>query len=189
MIDNANVHVRIPALLRELKSSYGFDQFDDSPLHRTIQLFTEFVARGRRHEIDERLSEAHLYYVIALELVFGDKQSLQKSVADRVALITFSAKNQSFQEARGSIEKIYELRSKYVHAGIEITDALQLEEVRSICEHVFRCLLRLQAAHPDRASRTEQVLTGWLRELDYLVAGLAAGRHPNVSQLEEALVR
>ena len=62
LIDVAGIHERVPNLLKELRKSYGFERFDDSPLHRSIKLFADFVARGRRHEIDSRPNEALLHY-------------------------------------------------------------------------------------------------------------------------------
>ena len=188
LIDFANVHQRVPRLLKELKSSYNFDRFDDTPLHRTMKLFADFVARARRHEIDGRQSEALLHFVIALELVFGDRQAIQKNVAERVAVITFRENRRSFQEQRDWIDAIYDLRSKYVHAGTEIRDESHLDQLRGLCEQVFRCLLRLQEAHRERSSRGEEVLAGWRRELDYIAAGLTAGRPPSEAQLSEAFI-
>lgn len=96
LIDFAGIHERVPGLLKELRKSYGFERFDESPLHRSIKLFADFVARGRRHEIDSRPNEALLHYVIALELIFGERQAIQKSVSERVALITFRENGRSF---------------------------------------------------------------------------------------------
>jgi hypothetical protein len=146
LIDFANIHERVPALLKELKTSYGFERFDESPLHRSIKLFADFVARGRQHEIDSRPNEALLHYVIALELIFGERQAIQKSVSERVALITFRENGRSFVQQQDWIDTIYDVRSRYVHDGTELTDGLQLDQLRTLCEQVFRCLMRLQAA-------------------------------------------
>jgi hypothetical protein len=53
---------------------------------------------------------------------------------------------------------------------------------------VFRSLLRLQAAHPDRSSRGKETMTKWLHEVDYLAKGLIAGKQPTESQLNDAFV-
>src|SRR5260370_33014058 len=181
-IDFANIHERVPGLLKELKKSYGFERFDESPLHRSIKLFADFVARGRRHEIDGRPNEELLHYVIALELIFGERQAIQKNVSERVALITFRENARSFEQQRDWIDKIYEVRSRYVHDGTEITDELQLDQLRSLCEQVFRCLMRLQAGHSQGSSRGKEALTMWLHELDYLAKGMNPGRQPPSTQ-------
>lgn len=188
LVDLANAHKRIPRLLTELKQAYGFEHFDDTPLHRSIKLFADYVARARRHQIDGRLSESFLHFVIALELIFGDRQAIQKNVAERIALITFRENRRLFQEQRQWIDDIYDTRSKYVHAGREIGDAALLDQVRVLCEQVFRCLLRLQASLPERSTRGENALNIWLRNLDYLVAGIMAGIMPTEGQLSEAFI-
>lgn len=187
LIDFAGIHERVPSLLRELKESYHFERFDDSPLHRNIKLFADFVARGRRHEIDSHVNEALLHYVIALELIFGERRAIQTSVSERVALVTFRENHRSFTQQRDWLDTIYDLRSRYVHDGIEITDELQLDQLRCLCEQVFRCLMRLQAGDSQN-SKGEKTLTTWLHELDYLAKGLIAGKQPTDAQLAEAFI-
>jgi Apea-like HEPN len=174
--------------VKDLKESYAFEQFDDSPLHQSIKVFADFVARGRRHEIAGHLSEALLHYVIALELTFGERQAIQRSVSKRVALITHRQNGRSFTQQQEWIDAIYDLRSRYVHDGKEVTDEPQLQRLRILCEQVFRSLLRLQAAHPDRSSRGKETMTKWLHEVDYFAKGLIAGKQPTESQLHDAFV-
>ena len=68
------------------------------------------------------------------------------------------------------------------------TDRGPLAELRVVCEQVFRCLMRLQAAHAQRQSRDETALKSWLRELDYLAKGMIAGKEPSENQLHEAFI-
>jgi hypothetical protein len=188
LIDVAGIHERVPNLLKELRKSYGFERFDESPLHRSIKLFANFVARGRRHEVDSHPNEALLHYVIALELIFGERQAIQKSVSERVALITFRENNRSFAQQRDWIDAVYDIRSRYVHDGVELTDQLQLDQLRGLCEQVFRCLMRLQAGHSQPASKGKEILTMWLHELDYLAKGMIAGKQPTETQFVEAFI-
>lgn len=188
LIDFAGIHERVPSLLRELKESYRFERFDDSPLHRNIKLFADFVARGRRHEIDSHVNEALLHYVIALELIFGERHAIQTSVSERVALVTFRENHRSFTQQRDWLDTIYDLRSRYVHDGIEITDELQLDQLRCLCEQVFSCLMRLQASDSQKSSKGGKTLATWLHELDYLAKGLIAGKQPTDAQLAEAFI-
>lgn len=188
MIDFARIHERVPGLLKELKNSYGFERFDESPLHRSIKLFADFVARGRRHEIDSRPNEALLHYVIALELIFGERQAIQRSVSERVALVTFRENGRSFAQQRDWIDTIYDVRSRYVHESTETDDELQLNQLRSLCEQVFRCLMRLQADNSQRLSRGKETLAMWLHDLDYLAKGMIAGKLPTETQLADVFI-
>jgi hypothetical protein len=187
-IDLANIHVRVPQLLDELKKQYRFEQFDASPLHRSIKLFASFVARARRHQLSGHIDEALLHFIIALELIFGVREGIQRSVAERVALITFRHAGRSFEQQRGWINKIYDLRSRYVHEGAKLADETPVDEMYALCEQVFRCLLRLQAAHPEASQREKETLARWLSLLDFLSKGLIAGKEIDVHQFQEAFI-
>ena len=132
-IDLANIHVQVPQLLDKLKEQYGFRQFDTSPLHSSIRLFTSFVARARRHQLSGHTDEALLHFIIALELIFGVRESIQRSVAERVGLLTFRQAGRSFEQQRGWINKIYDLRSRYVHDGTKLTDTAPVSEMYTLC--------------------------------------------------------
>jgi hypothetical protein len=183
-INMANIHKKVPAILKELRDLYEVNGFSQSPLHQSIKLFADFVARARRHHLDNLLSEALLHYVIALELIFGDRDAIQKSVSSRVALLAYPDSGKSFLEQRKWIDKIYDMRSQYVHKGTEINAAESVEQLRAQCEKVFRCLLRLQVSE-----QTQDRLDNWLRELDYLTAGLMAGKQPTENQLYDAYIK
>jgi hypothetical protein len=157
-IDLANTHERVPGLLKELKEQYSFEQFDASPLHTSIKLFASFVARARRHQINSLSNEALLHFIIALELIFGVREAIQRSVSERVAVLTFRDAGRSFDEQRNWINKIYDLRSRYVHEGTKLTRDAPLEEVYALCQEVFRCLLRLQAAHSKPSQKGKETL-------------------------------
>lgn len=187
-IDLANIHVRVPQLLSELKQQYGFEQFDASPLHRSIRLFASFVARARRHQINGLADEALLHFIIALELIFGVREAIQRSVSERVALITFRQTGRSFEQQRSWIDKIYDVRSRYVHDGTRIADEAPVEEMYALCEQVFRCLLRLQAARPTPSERDKETLARWLTLLDFLSKGIIAGKIIDSAQFEEAYI-
>lgn len=139
-----------------------------------------------RHEIEGRVNEALLHFVIALELIFGDSQSIQRSVSERVAVAKYRWSGRTFDQQREWIESIYELRSRYVHTGAETANKIPLDQVRGVCEQVFRCLMRLQTANPARESRDEKALKSWLRELDYLAKGMIADKQPTEAELHEA---
>jgi hypothetical protein len=185
-VDLANIHVRVPRLLTELKEQYSFERFDASPLHTSISLFASFVARARRHQLHGLSDEALLHFIIALELIFGVREAIQKSVSERVALITFHEAGRSFDEQRNWINKIYDLRSRYVHEGTKLTPDAPLEEIYVLCQQVFRCLLRLQAAHSSQ--RGKEILAHWLALLDFLCKGIIAGKRIDSVQFQEAFI-
>lgn len=187
-LDLANAHERVPKAIAEMRDVYGFTAFDDSPLHGTLRLYTSFVARARRHEIEQRTSDALLHCVIALELVFGESQNIQKSVSERVAAITSRGRMESYSSERKRIEALYEARSSYVHAGVHVADDRLVADAFAVCGEAFRALLRLQSSLSEPHQRGEKALAGWLVELDYLAKGMIAGKPPTAGQLTEAYI-
>lgn len=183
VVDLVNAHKRNPQIVQELKDKYSFTKFDSSPLHSSVKLFASFVARGRKHQIEGRSSEALIHYVIALELIFGERQGIQRSVSERVAVILFGALGRSFNEHLIWLDRLYDTRSHYVHSGKLVSDELLLEDVRDACEHCFRCLLRMQKAS---ANQSEIVLSQWLETLDFLAKGMIAAKVFDQKELIEA---
>lgn len=57
-----------------------------------------------------------------------------------------------------------------------------------LCQQVFRCLLRLQAAHPETSERGKETLARWLSLLDFLSKGIIAGKDIVPEQLREACI-
>jgi hypothetical protein len=50
----------------------------------------------------------HRCFVIALELIFGEQQAIQRSVAECVRLITCHENGKSFDQQREWLEQIYD---------------------------------------------------------------------------------
>jgi hypothetical protein len=190
-VNLGTLHLQVPQLLGELKAKYGFKHFDTTPLHSSIKLFASFVARAHRHHLNSHIEEALLHYITALELIFGVRETIQKSVAERVAILTFRHFGYSFDQQRRWIEKIYHLRSRYVHEGTKLNHEQDIDDVRhlyALCQEVFRCLLRLQAARSDISQRQKNALDEWVNLLDFLAKGLIAERQIDESQLKEAFI-
>ena len=175
-LDLVNAHVRVPQVLGELKEEYNFQGFGDTALDGSLRLFVHFSARARRHEMEGNANEALLHYVIALELIFGERQQIQRSVSERVGLVTFTKATRSFEVQRKRIDEIYDLRSRYVHAGKPIDDQKAFDELHEMCGACFRSLLRLRAAKAETSENNETALSSWLADLDFLAKGLIAGK-------------
>lgn len=134
------------------------------------------------------LAEALLHFIIALELIFGVRETIQKSVSERFALITFRHVKRSFDEQRNWINNAYDLRSRYVHEGSNLAGSAPVAELYALCQEIFRCLLRLQTAHSLPAQRGKETLARWLSLLDFLSKGIIAGKSIDVDQLSEAFI-
>lgn len=70
------------------------------------------------------------------------------------------------------LNNLYDVRSKYVHAGKNI-EFKYIKEVESICEEILHCLLRLQMKEENHSDRFIQK---WLKNLDFLVKAIEADK-------------
>ena len=75
-----------------------------------------------------------------------------------------------------------------MHASVKLTEKGALEEMYVLCQHVFRCLLRLQAANPEAIQRKKETLAQWLTLLDFLSKGIIAGQNITQSQFQNAFI-
>jgi hypothetical protein len=183
-VDWANAHVRIPEALHELEESFGFRGTEDAPFYKTLQLYCSFVARAKRHSIAGRLDEALLHAVIAMELVFAEREALQRSVTERVSVLTHMAVGRTFIEQKKWIEGVYDIRSKYVHAGSSDVQEVQLDQLFHLCALITRRMLRAAAAIGNKP----EALGAWLADLDYLAKAYLASKSPQASDLAAAFL-
>jgi hypothetical protein len=103
-------------------------------------------------------------------------------------LLTFNKFNRSFESQRDRIDKLYDYRSRFVHAGESLTEIAALEELMDICKQCFRCLLELQLINHNATARSEDTLVRWLQTLDYLSKGLIAGRTISPDEFKAASI-
>lgn len=181
-LDLANAHVRVPQALRELQAKFGYTGAESAPFYKTIRLYCSFVSRARRHMLAGRLDEALLHLVIAMELIFAEKATLQRSVAERVAVLTHGAVGRTFLEQRKWIEGIYQTRSEYVHAGHSNVREGQLEDLFELSKLLTRRMLRAASRSGDK----QDALAAWLVELDYLAKAYLASKTPSAADLAAA---
>jgi hypothetical protein len=163
---------RLPEKVRELREQYSFQDDHDSELHSALTSYCRFVVKAKVHEGVGRFDEAFLHYVIALDLLFGDKDMSTQKIAKRTAVVTARAQGLSHSDSVSIIKDYYDRRSRYVHAGKSV-GAEHLEGVRTTSAMVLRCLLRLQGIE---ANRQRGFLEQWLKTLDFLAAAEEVNR-------------
>ncbi len=171
-IDFAQAHRRLPAKAQELFTDYSFTKIGKAEIHRTLETYCRFVVKAKVHENDARVDEAFLHYVIALDLLFGDKDASTQKVSKRAAMVTSRLLGETFPDTVERVRKIYDRRSRYVHAGDTVGDGA-LDSVRPIVNGVLFCLLRLQR---DPGNKRDGFVDEWLKNLDYFVAAAEAGK-------------
>jgi len=178
MLGGDNLHL---LKAQDLEKRYSLSDFKNTELHQTIKTFARFTHLALRAQHEQRTSEAFLYCIIALEMVFSEKESATSSVSSRVALITHRKFGNSLDQMRKDMARLYDVRSKFVHRGIPVEETAVFE-LKEIVVEVFSCLLRLQL-RPE--NHTDEFLKSWLKKLDWLVAGMEANAPLDTNALAE----
>ncbi len=182
----ARIDERIPATQAELHTSFGFLRPGKHEIGETLRTFCRFVAKGRLHESESRISEAFLHQVIALDLLFGDRDAATQAVARRTAVCIYGDSRMPYEEALKKAKALYDIRSRYVHAGIQVP-ADELEAAQSVSMAVLRCLLRLHSI--PSGTRDHQTIGWWHRQLDYVASALEANRETSEEDLQKLGLR
>ena len=169
VIDFAKVDRRIPRTLENLKNDFGLDA--NAPLAPPLKEYVHFVSKARRYFIDGLFDEAFLHYVIALELLFGERRGTTDAISSRVACLIFTPLKLALRDAEQRLNKIYDARSRYVHQG-EAIDRGLLTDLTEVCDEVLWALLRRIR---NGAVETD-VIGRWTKDLDYLYSALIADK-------------
>ncbi len=172
-IDLAGTNRRIPEAEERLRKEYNFVDFRNSEIHQTIKTFSRFISKAKRHFLENRPNEAFLHYVIALDLVLGEKDASNKSIMERTAVLVYKALKNSYEDQKGIIRKIYDIRSRYVHKG-EQAEMKYIKDVEQICYQILLCLLRLQKVNDNHCSG---FMNKWLKDIDYISKGIEANKN------------
>lgn len=96
----------IPSYNKQLEEKYNFTDYKDTPLHHTLQTYSQFIARAKMLEDKHKPSEAFLQYVISLELIFAGKETISSTIARRVAAMTCKQINSDYELVRHVFAKI-----------------------------------------------------------------------------------
>lgn len=172
IIDFAQIDSRLPAMQNDLRVKYGFDMLSDSEIHSNLRVFCEFLVQGPSHRAKDELGDGLLKYVIALELLFGEKSRSSESVSTRVGVVKALSTNSPFEESVKEVSATYDKRSRYVHAGKQPT-ADDVAKAEALCQIVLHALLRIQSRP---AAHKPGITQDWWRHLDFIAAALRAGK-------------
>jgi len=167
----SSLNDRIAGKKSELLTKFGFVEFTNSEFHKTIQSFSKFIAKAYIHLDESHYDEAFLHFVIALDLLFGDKGESTQTVSKRAAILTHITFDVTFDEQKRTLQKIYDIRSRYVHSGVNIEDISLLKSLMRICRIILEVLFDLQS---QKDSHLFDAFVKWIKKLDYIIVSYNA---------------
>jgi len=163
----------IPEIKNELLLDYSFSGFDTkNKVHNYLKLYTLYISKAKRHLYHGRYEESFLSFMVALELLLGEKGQSTKSITEKASLLTHNQCNRSYTDQKKVLEKLYDIRSKYVHEGSKI-DETQIHPLDKITQLVLRVLFELQKPtnSPDIFS-----LKKWFKEIQFSISCIETNR-------------
>lgn len=172
---------RTGAAVTRLANRYRFGTLPNSSLFPLIRGVSRSLVRSTSHMIGGRVDESFLFLIIAIEQVFSEKKNTTQAVVSRTSLVTHLFLKLSYQETEKKVGRIYDVRSRLVHGGISVTTE-DLLEANDLGEAVLKCLLRLANS---AYAQDNNLHEAWLKRLDYLIAGIEAGKPPSDADLIE----
>ena len=143
----------------------------------------------------QRLDESFLLLIIAIEQVFSEREKTTQAVASRTAIAASRALISTTPQPRSTspLSMMFGADSctkanlrqclrgfRYSYHGDNPTEDRQA--ANALGEAVIRCLIRLCLLP---GAEEEGFHERWLKRLDYLVAGIEAGKAPSDSELAE----
>lgn len=177
-INLASSDKRYIELKDSLKNEFKFENFNDTDIDHTLDLYLKFCAKAKRYKKKSIINESFLHYVIALDLLFGEKDSSTNSVATRTAVCIHNAFGQSYLDTNRKVKNIYSERSKYVHAGKNVSIE-SFEYLEKICLEIFYVILRNYEKSKSWKSAT------WLKKIDILIAKINAELLPEKKEYND----
>lgn len=111
-----------------VRADLGFSGWSNSEVSVTLKSYCKMLWRARSLKISsslgssERLDDAFLHHMIALEMLFNEKSSTTVSVVRRTAAVAHAALGRQFSHLKEEVDTLYEARSQFVHQGVGVTE-------------------------------------------------------------------
>lgn len=162
----------ISQLHGSLETDYLINNNHNEEIIQTFKTFCKFVAKGYKYLDDKKEDEGFLHFIIALDLVFGDKNESTQTVTKRTALLTHIQSKTDYKKQGKKINELYDLRSRYVHQGIPIKANI-INETKGICLIIFYSILRLNKYWVKK--NESLTIDLWKKKIDFACSSLEAG--------------
>lgn len=140
-VDLGGFHIGLPYVYSELKKHFG-NWEKSTELFNVIRLYCSYLAKARVSEHAGNIADALLNYVIALDLLLGEKGSSTDSFSTRCAALTYLTLGRSYNNLVRDCKQVYDARSRYVHEG-KVPEYNTIEKIYKVSREIAFCLFRL----------------------------------------------
>jgi hypothetical protein len=173
-----------------IKNALMLSDWNERPLDPIIQAFCQYLTAAQDHERSDRIEEALLHVVFALDLLLGGKagDALTADLAGRTAIVSHLALEKPIEEVIAFVRDCYDRRSDYVHRG-QKGSLVGLNERFEMLFRIVRavlgaaCFARLQTWCQTKDAKDAR--GSWINRIDVLKAKHTAGVRFTPAELQE----
>ena len=182
---------RLPGVFNKLNlNAYPLSRsVEITPIDSSISTFLSLIYKGYTHTENGLLNDAYIFYIIALDLLFGGETDNNRNIQYRCAVICMYDTKiaSSYVEAKKKIGNLYNQRSRFIHQGKSVSGN-DLKECKNVCNAVSRILFSFRAdlIRMENIESSDNLLDKWRKDLDLISAFHEAKRDPSSSDLENA---
>lgn len=180
-IDFGGFHIGLPYVYAELKKQFG-NWEKSTELYNVIRLYCSYLAKARISEHIGHTADALLNYVIALDLLLGEKGSSSDSFSTRCAALTYLVLSREYKDLVRDCKLVYDARSRYVHEG-KVPEYNSIEKINRVSKEIALCLFRL---NKNPWGNEEGFHKKWILYIDVLVAKINAAQQPSTDDYSNA---
>lgn len=180
-IDLGGFHIGLPYVYADLKKQFG-NWEKPTELYNVIRLYCSYLAKARVSEHAGNTADALLNYVIALDLLLGEKGSSSDSFSTRCSALTYLVLGRGYKDLVRDCKQVYDARSKYVHEG-KVPEYNAIEKIYQVSREVAICLYRLNKNTWGCESGFHK---RWISYIDVLIAKINAEQQPSIEDYANA---
>jgi hypothetical protein len=155
----------------QFQKDYNIEAVRRSSFAGLIKAACHLQRSAMAHFAANRISDAALYAFIVLEILLGEKSNVAQSLAERTAAILYGHLGVDFPRAKKTIDELYDKRSRFVHAGEQIS-ASDCESVMEVSKELIRKVIQLAA---QEEAQEENFWENWKVKVDAFASCLRAG--------------
>jgi hypothetical protein len=170
---------------REFEAQYALEKLPQSELAAVIRSVCKYAQMAQTCLRQREFSDALLNSIIALEILFSERDSATDAISSRTAAVIHRGFEKPFADVRNEISKLYDERSNFVHKG-KPASADGAERSLPILQQVLLALFRLNKIKSNHESWTHN---GWIKQLDWVRASIEAGIPVPEDALQAAGIR
>ena len=138
------------AELVEIKKTKPYlDLASSVPIPEEVWLAVRFAAAADVNRAISSSSYALLNYIIALEILFGERNQVADLISTRAATVAHFRSDVPFSALKKDIQALYDARSAFVHSG-KITESIVADEVHDfvlkILDAMIECFVEINGS-------------------------------------------